>query len=128
MMSESQENTTPVAAIKAPGNLKPWQWSVLCGTAIVLMTIIAYIPAIGNQYIWDDDSYVTENALVQSPDGLGAIWSLDFVDVPDSALPVPRPNTPQYYPLVFSSFWVEHALWGLEPAGVSTISRGVACR
>ena len=37
-------------------------------------------------------------------EGLRAIW----LDVE---------ATPQYYPLVHSSYWVEHQLWGLDPAG-----------
>ncbi len=113
-MSEPKYHATLPAQL--PGNLSQWQWMLLCGAALVVMTIIAYLPAIGAGYIWDDDSYLTENALVQSPDGLGPIWQLKFVDSPDSALPVPVPNTPQYYPLVFSSFWVEHKLWGIEDA------------
>ncbi|MFA6028736.1 MAG: tetratricopeptide repeat protein [Elusimicrobiota bacterium] len=33
-----------------------------------------------------------------------------------------KPRTPQYYPLVFSSFWVERRLWGLHPAGYRAVN------
>jgi hypothetical protein len=65
--------------------------------------------------VWDDiDVYVTNNATVKSPDGLRDIW-LGFYRNPakDNALVV---KTYQYYPLVFSSFWLEHRLFGLNPA------------
>src|SRR5207249_1795100 len=51
-----------------------------------------------------DDAYVTENPTLTTGSGLAKIW-LD-----------PR-ATPQYYPLVHSSFWVEYHLWGLKPVG-----------
>ena len=72
------------------------------------MTIVAYIPAFKAGFIWDDDDYVTNNKLVQKPSGLAEIW-------------IPR-RTPQYYPLVFGTFWIEHQLWGLEPAGYHVVN------
>jgi hypothetical protein len=76
--------------------------------AIVVLTLIAYWPVFGAGFIWDDDSYVTDNALVQSVDGLGKIW-------------IPR-QTPQYYPAVFTTFWIEHQLWGLNPLGYHIVN------
>lgn len=64
----------------------------------------AFYPALGNGYIWDDDEYVTTNATLRSVDGLRRIWL-----EPDANW--------QYYPLVFTTFWVEYHLWGLEPFG-----------
>ena len=76
---------------------------------LVLFTILVYIPAIHGGYIWDDDMYVTQNQNLESVDGLARIWTN-----PQSS--------PQYYPLVFSSFWLEHQLWGLDPAGYHTVN------
>jgi Flp pilus assembly protein TadD len=81
---------------------------IIGATAIVLMTLAAYWPVFNAGFIWDDDSYVTDNALVQSVDGLGKIW-------------IPR-QTPQYYPAVFTSFWIEHQLWGLNPLGYHIVN------
>jgi Flp pilus assembly protein TadD len=60
-------------------------------------------------FVWDDDSYVTENLTLRTVDGLRQIWL-----APDS--------TPQYYPLVFSSFWLEYRLWELNPAGYHVVN------
>jgi len=81
----------------------------LLGFAIVLMTILVYIPAIQGGFVWDDDDYVAENQLLTSPKGLGRIWLEPL-------------STPQYYPLVFSSFWLEYQLWGLRPMGYHAVN------
>ncbi len=71
---------------------------------LLVLTALAYLPALQAGFIWDDDAYVTENVTLRSLEGLRSIW------LEPEALP-------QYYPLVHTSFWLEHALWGLAPAG-----------
>jgi tetratricopeptide (TPR) repeat protein len=78
--------------------------SVRFGFSLLACTLLAYWPAIGNGFVWDDDQYVFRNPTLTEPGGLRRIW-LD----PQA--------TPQYYPLTFSSFYVEHRLWGFQPAG-----------
>jgi Flp pilus assembly protein TadD len=73
-------------------------------SALVGLTVLAYVPALSGGFIWDDDDYVSRNAAVRSEDGLARIW-------------FDRKATPQYYPLVFTTFWVEHKLWKLDPLG-----------
>ena len=75
----------------------------LLPATLVGATILAYLPAFRAGFIWDDDSYLTRNPLMVTLAGLKRIW-------------IPG-NTPQYYPAVFTSFWVEHHLWGLNPLG-----------
>ena len=79
--------------------------------AVVLaaLTLLAYLPALGAGYIWDDDWHVTNNPTLRTLDGLRQIWL-----VPS------RPGQitiPQYYPLTHTTFWIEYHLWGLRPAG-----------
>ncbi|MBN1672967.1 MAG: tetratricopeptide repeat protein [Kiritimatiellae bacterium] len=77
--------------------------------AILVVTGLAYIPAMRAGYIWDDDYYVTENETLRSADGLRRIW-FEFGAVP------------QYYPLVHTSYWLEYRLWGLAPAGYHVVN------
>lgn len=77
-----------------------WLWI----TILLVLTFLAYSPTFDNGFIWDDDSYVTENKNLQSWEGIQRIWT-------------ERESSPQYYPLVFSTFWVENQLWGLNPRG-----------
>src|SRR5436853_7316810 len=79
------------------------------GAALVLLIVAAYLPASAGGFIWDDDAYVSRNQALRSADGLSKIWL--------------RPGaTPQYYPLVFTSFWMEYRLWGLDPRGYHLVN------
>src|SRR5215831_13187130 len=74
--------------------------------AVVLSvgTIFAYRPAWHGGFLWDDDAYIINNELLTAPDGWQRIWfSLD--------------SPSQYFPLTYSTFRIEHALWGLNPIG-----------
>jgi tetratricopeptide (TPR) repeat protein len=71
---------------------------------LAVVTIFAYRPAWNGGFLWDDDVYITNNELLTAPDGLRRIWfSLD--------------SPSQYFPLVYATFRVEHAIWGLDPTG-----------
>ena len=76
--------------------------------AIVAVTILAYLPAIGGGVLWDDDAHITKPAL-QSLHGLWRIW-FDLG------------ATQQYYPLLHSAFWFEHLLWGDATAGYHLVN------
>src|SRR5262245_24322693 len=93
-----------VCALPAPQSKFSARPAFLCASALILLTLLAYLPALRAGFIWDDDAYVTENPTLTTASGLAMIW-LD-----------PR-ATPQYYPLVHSSFWIEYHLWGLKPVG-----------
>lgn len=77
-----------------------WIWVLV----IVVATIFAHGQGLACGYIWDDDAYVEQNKTLRTWQGLWLIWSS-----PES--------TPQYYPLVHTTFWIEYHLWGLWPAG-----------
>jgi tetratricopeptide (TPR) repeat protein len=78
------------------------QWFL--GLLLVAATVLAYQPVWQAGFIWDDDAYITLNRLLSAPDGLRRIWFSE--DSPS-----------QYFPLVYTSFRFEHALWGFNPAG-----------
>src|SRR5688572_33492469 len=80
----------------------------LHGLALLALTLLAYLPALAAGLLWDDDKYLTENPWLGDLAGLARMW-------------VPG-NTPQYYPAVFTSFWLEHELWGLEPLGYHAVN------
>lgn len=94
------------ASMNVKNEQRKWLWMGVA--AIVVLTCVAYLPAMSAGFIWDDDAYVTENALLRDLDGLGRIW-------------IPR-QTPQYYPAVFTTFWIEHQVWGLNPTGYHLVN------
>jgi protein O-mannosyl-transferase len=79
--------------------------------AVVLaaVTILVYRPAWNGGFLWDDDAYIVNNELLAAPNGWQRIWfSLD--------------SPSQYFPLTYSTFRIEHALWGLNPTGYHWIN------
>ena len=68
------------------------------GGLIILLVFLAYLPALRGGFVWDDDAYVTQNPTLHDGEGLRQIWF-----APGS--------TPQYYPLSFTSFWVDYQFW-----------------
>ena len=80
-----------------------WRQDWLLTLLLVIVTMLAYLPAWNGTPIWDDDAHLTKQEL-RSLEGLARIWT--------------QPGaTQQYYPLVHTLFWVEHQLWGDWPAG-----------
>lgn len=98
----------------APTTLPP-TFSLPTGWIAALLAIavaLAYLPVLAAGFIWDDDMYVVDNTTLRDLSGLARIWLAPGA-------------TPQYYPAVFTSFWVEHHLWGLHAAGYHAVN--VAC-
>ncbi len=93
----------------------PNRWKVLL---IIVLTVLSYTSALKGGYIWDDDDYLTENNALRSAHGLVRIWTQPAA-------------SPQYYPLVFTSFWFERRIWGPNPFGYHLanviLHSGVAC-
>ena len=88
---------------------RSWLRTGLQGGIIILVTVLAYSPALRGGFVWDDDAYVTENQTLRSAEGLRRIW-FEFG------------ATPQYYPLVFTTFWTEYHLWRLDPFGYHLVN------
>jgi protein O-mannosyl-transferase len=70
------------------------------GFGLAALVILTYLPAVRGGFIWDDDSHLTQNPCIIGPLGFKGIWTSP------SAV---------YYPLVLTSFWIGHALWGFNP-------------
>jgi protein O-mannosyl-transferase len=79
------------------------------GALLLALTVLVYLPSLGTTYVWDDDNYLINNPTLRVPRGLVRIWT------------EPRAS-PQYYPLVFSTFWVEYHLWGLWYPGYHAVN------
>jgi tetratricopeptide (TPR) repeat protein len=81
----------------------PGRWQMAApGLVMVLLVVAAYLPALHGQFIWDDDFHVLKTTSLRSLAGLWRIWF--------------EPGaTQQYYPLTYSSFWLDYHLWGLNP-------------
>lgn len=79
---------------------------------LVLAALGAYAPVYRAGFVWDDDDYLTENPTVTVPSGLVQIWFDPAANI-------------QYYPLYFTTFWIEYRLWGPNPLGYHAVNVGL---
>jgi hypothetical protein len=75
---------------------RDWLW----GLMLILSVILTYTPVWKAGFVWDDDSILTANPCIVGPLGLKEIWTTGAADI---------------CPLTLTTFWMEHALWGLNP-------------
>ena len=76
---------------------------------LVIIAALVYAPARDCGFIWDDDDYITNNEVLTEPGGLARIW-------------FEPTSIPQYYPLIHTTFWLEHRLGGMDPAGFHVVN------
>lgn len=84
----------------------PFHREALASLALAGIVIAAFFPAFSAGFVWDDVIF-TEEPVVHSPDGLRRIWF--------SPSDIGREG--HYWPMVYTTFWLEHRLWGLTPLG-----------
>ena len=78
---------------------------------LAVLTVAAYLPALGAGFVWDDVIFVNE-PVVHDWSGLWNIW-FSPADIAGEA---------HYWPVVYTSFWIEHKLWGLAPLGYHAVN------
>ena len=80
--------------------------------ALGLLVGVSYLPAmLWGGFVWDDHACVTVDP-VREVSGLWQIW------FSPSALK----GEGHYWPLVYTTFWLEHKLWGFNPAGYHIVN------
>ena len=85
---------------------------VLAFVAFGLLVVVSYLPAmLWGGFVWDDNVYITEAELVREASGLWQIWF-----APDKGV------ESHYWPLTYTTFWLEHKLWGFAPAGYHIVN------
>lgn len=70
---------------------------------IVVVTCLAYAPALRGGFILDDDKLLTDNSLIKARDGLYRFWcTREAID---------------YWPVANTTLWVKWRLWGMWSTG-----------
>ena len=86
---------------QAVGRAAPW-WSsgwVRC-LIVIAGLVVLYSPACQSGFTWDDDEHLTQNPCIIGPQSIVDIWTT---------------RAARICPLVLSTFWLEHQMWGLSP-------------
>jgi len=81
-----------------------WRLSFLRALIIVAAAFWIYSPALNGTWLWDDDTDIVHNPLIQTSSGLWTIWF-------DPA------HLSAYYPITFTVEWLEWHLWGANSTG-----------
>ena len=79
--------------------------------ALVLLVVASYLPVFWAGFVWDDRAF-TEEPVLRDWSGLWNIWFS----------PADIVNEGHYWPVVYTSFWLEHKLWGLAPFGYHAVN------
>lgn len=93
-MGKKKKRITPSVVESARSGRNSWLIVIILFAAVIL----SYSPAWNGRPIWDDDAYITKPEL-RSLQGLANIW-------------IKPGTTLQYYPIVYSVFWLEYKIWG----------------
>ncbi len=88
---------------------RPTFRTIAGGAALIAAIAAVYAVSLRGGFLWDDNLHITENPTIVGPLGLKEIWT--------SA----RAN---YFPLVLTNFWAQHALWELNPFGYRVVTLG----
>ena len=111
------KHTQPAIEIQGAGENAPekggpcssfWNRGWVFGLFVVAATLIAYLPVWQAGFIWDDDLLLTANPLVKDPHGWYRFWWTT--------------STPDYFPVMSSTFWLEWRLWGMHAASYHVVN------
>ena len=91
-------------AAEPPAGLSRHDAPAVLGLAVLIAA--SYFPAFSGGFVWDDVAF-SEEPIIHRWSGLWNIWFS----------PADLLNEGHYWPIVYTTFWLEHKLWGLAPFG-----------
>ena len=84
----------------------------LVALALGVLVVVSYLPAmLWGGFVWDD-RIITNAEPVREVSGLWQIWFS----------PSAIGEEGHYWPLVYTTFWLEHKLWGFDPTGYHVVN------
>jgi tetratricopeptide (TPR) repeat protein len=112
---------------------RDWKGFLLRAAVIFLVALFVYIPAMQSKWIWDDNLLITQYRVMQDEHGLRIFWlsSLAVKWLPQIEKYTPwilrecpwlkddaelADTVPDYYPITWTSLWLEWRLWKDKPA------------
>jgi len=72
---------------------------------VSLITLLVYLPSLWNDFLWDDEVYVTDNIIIRS-------FNLDLIKSVFFEF-----HASNWHPLTWISHAIDYAIWGLNPIG-----------
>ena len=84
---------------------------MLAAAALALMVGVSFVPAYQAGFVWDDTVF-SEEPVIREASGLKNIW-FSPRDIEQEG---------HYWPVTYTTFWLEHKLWGFEPLGYHIVN------
>lgn len=75
---------------------------------LLFAAVLVYLPAMQGGFVWNDDTFVYENAMIKAEDGLRRFWM--------------STEPPDYFPLTSTVLWLEWRLWGMDATGYHVVN------
>lgn len=117
-MGSASQPVSAVEATESQSASSTWErlaaWErqpALLGVALCAMVAVGYYPALLGGFVWDDMIFV-EEPTVHAWSGLWNIWFS----------PADIEGERHYWPITYTTFWLEHKLWGLAPFGYHVVN------
>ena len=105
------QRTVDTASPLAAATSYAWQ-DALALLVLGLLVAVSYLPAmLWGGFVWDD-SILIDAKPVRDVSGLWQIWFS----------PSAIEGEGHYWPLVYTTFWLEHKLWGFDPTGYHIVN------
>src|SRR5688572_4232226 len=83
---------------------------IAAGVGLMCLTaFVVYWPAVHGEFIWDDFINIVNNPLMRSDTGLADAW-------------LARKGTFDYYPLTWTTWWLEWRAWRRETTGYHVLN------
>ena len=115
-MASKKKTRRRVIPTPVPAPIPPRRENVLTDAlqalALCLLVAVSYFPATGAGFVWDD----VVLTMARPIHDWGGLWQIWFE---------PRSLTDyegHYWPLLYTTFWLEHKLWGLNPLGYHLVN------
>ena len=102
-------SASPASGIFPSASMTPLAFAT---AALCLLVAVSYFPALSAGFVWDD-VILTRATPLHTWAGLAQIWFAPRTLFPYEA---------HYWPLLHTTFWLEHKLWGLAPLGYHVVN------
>ena len=110
--NDPKARRTVETASPLPAGASSSRQDMLSLLALGVLVVVCYLPAmLWGGFVWDDRIF-TDAKPVQEVSGLWQIWFS----------PSAIEEEGHYWPLVYTTFWLEHKLWGFDPTGYHIVN------